>query len=267
MSITHKNVASTIVFLIIAVTISIFVIQWIGYQDYRTIFDYWSVAPLTERPLNNDAFNKVSENKEQIKYIANSFGITPIAISGIIITEASLNTGPVNYFEEYYVKTFLLSKSNDYLETLADATSKDLADKKLSGESEQEFQFRIKRGLMWSIGLCQISILKARELEPILAKLESRKERTMKEIISSLLVPNENLKYCALELSNIRNQYKTNVGIDISDKPDILATLYNNGKVMERITEYNQGKDKVPTPNDFGQFILSHLKELEQSLV
>lgn len=253
--------------LMIAVCAAVYVLNRGATQDYRIIFDYWSATPQSERPISDSAINKVRENSKEIESVARVFEISPVAIAGIIVAEDSLHTGPVNHFEEYYVRTFFLSKDEQYLEDLADATAKDLADKRLKGESEQEFQFRVKRGLIWSIGLCQISILKARELEPSLADLEGRSRRSTKEIIRALLIPGENLKYCALELSIISKKYRRVAGIDISHRPEILATLYNTGRADQELEEYKEHTGRVPIPNEFGQYVLQHSEQIREALI
>jgi len=255
------------VFCVVFAIALFYTIKHEGERDYSTIFDYWSSTPRLERPISEDALVSVSKYKKEIRSSAERFGVNPVAISGIIVAEASLHTGPVNYFEEYYVRSVFLNKSEEYLSNLITATEKDVADKRMKGEREQEFRFRVQRGLIWSIGLCQISIVKAVKLEPILAEMEFRDARGVREVIKALLVPEENVKYCALELHNIREKFRSTTGIDINNRPEIVATLYNTGRVDEIVVEYVKDKTRIPKANDFGEYIRLHEDLIERSLL
>jgi hypothetical protein len=242
-----------------------YLINVILHEDYRKIFDYWSSTPRLQRPVSVEALAEVKKNRKTILATSKYFGVSPIAVAGIIVAEVSLHTGPINYFEEYYVRAHFLSQTDEYLERLAIATENDVADRRLKGESEQEFKFRLSRGLIWSTGLCRISILKAIKLEPTLATLEGRPTRNVRQVIESLLVPAENLKYCCLELRVIQDKYKA-AGFEIANRPDILATLFNTGRVDSELARHLRDKGRPPKPNDFGQYVTLHSDLLEAAL-
>lgn len=231
-------------------------------KDYKAIFSFWQDEEPIKRPLNKPIIDRIVINKNEIKYYANKYSISPVAIAGIALAEASMHTGPVNQFEEYYVRTFLLDNSDEYLEKLCKVTLEEIDQKKMANESDKEFEFRLKRGLIWSIGFTQIRILKAISLESELAPLEKRRQRSIREVIQSLLDDKKNIEYCAFELSKIRNVYNERAGVDISDKPEILATLFNTGRYEEVVIEYYFDSSKIPKPNDLGAYVLKYKNEI-----
>lgn len=222
-------------------------------SDYRDILYSKKNLDINQVEIDSSALQDIRTNISSIKYQAKLYNITPEAIAGIIIAERSLNKSPANQFEEYYVQQFFLNKSESYLSKLADATKKSVAKRILEGESQQEFKFRLKHGLIWTIGLCQISIIKALEIDSLISRTNNQLKRTVKENIECLLEPSCNIKYCAFELSSIRDKYKKEAGLDISQNVAILCTLYNVGKVTESIARYNHSK-KLPIANDFGKY-------------
>lgn len=237
-------------------------------KDYREVLDkleYSNVTPL-EKPLNHKMLTEALIYKNEILEEATKYKITPNAILGIIIAEASMHSEASNYFEKYYIQSNLLNKEVDYLEELAIATKKKIDNKKLLGESLQEFEFRMKTGLIWTIGICQISIIKAIDIEKPLSQLESRPTRNTKEIIISLLIPEENIKYCAFELGRIRDIYLENTGIDISKNAEILTSVYNIGEPEKLVTKYEENKNLKPKSNIFGMYVKKHLSTIETNL-
>jgi DNA-binding transcriptional ArsR family regulator len=220
-------------FLIILILFALIVVIYytLKNKDYKEILYPNNDKALSEIPVDSKSINLVTDNLNYIISICKFFDISPKSVIGIVIAEHSLNNSPANYFEELYVKKYYLNKDTVYLKHLAEATIKGNAKKKLKGESQTEFDYRLKNGLIWTIGFCQISIIKAWSIEPDLSILENRKKRNIKEVIESLLSNKENIKYCACELSKIAKTYKNNTGKDISNDYLLLTTLYNTGLV------------------------------------
>lgn len=256
---SSKIARTIIVFLSISLLFLTVLYFSIRKQDYREVFNFIEPdLPISERKLDTIALNNALKYRTEILEQASQYNISPISILGIIVAEASMHSKSANYFEEYFVKNAFLGKDIEYLENLADATENRIASKKIRGESEQEFEFRLRTGLIWTIGICQMSILKAREIEISLSLSENREKRNIKEIIHALLAPNESIKYCAFELGNIRDAYMRQANIDISYKPEILATVYNLGNIENLLEKYKNSEGIKPVPNEFGDYIITH---------
>ena len=239
--------------LIAIVALSMIVLLWfVTTQDYRSVFDS---APRLDRPLDPDALELVAKHRDSINSLAHEFDISALAIAGIIVAEMSLDPTPIDALEEYYVEKFSLSKADSSLTRLADETERDLKQRRADGESEHELMFRLQRSLTWSIGICQITPLKARQIEQALAARYARPPRNMKKILEALLTPKENLRYCAQELHTITQIYRQYAGLDIKNNFEILTTLYNTGRVHEKALVYQTDSTRVPMPNDFGKYI------------
>jgi hypothetical protein len=238
----------------------------ISTRDYRLLFDYWLRTPPLARPVNDDALRAIATNRDVIIKTAREFDVSPVALAGVILAEASLHVGPTNFFEEYYVRSLLMKRTDEYLEQLADATEKELADRRLAHETEQEFRFRVRRGLIWTIGLCQMSIVKARRLDKDLAVHDSRPKRNTRGVIEALLTPHEALRYGSFELRQIKDVYLETVGIDIGDRPDLLATLYNTGHVEEKANFRRSHPVAALQPNVFGEYVAKHRTLIESTL-
>jgi hypothetical protein len=205
-------------------------------------------------PPNATALEDIRGHLKSILAWSEHYKVSPKAIMGIILAERSLHTGPINFFEEYYVKNTFLDKSDSYLTNLAAATRAKKDEIKLRGESENDFKFRLQHGLIWTIGLCQISIIKGMDIDSAISSEECHSPKTVKQNIESLLIPDSNIKYCAYELSTIQGRFRTVTSLDISQDIGVLTTLYNTGKVAGSIDRYNQSH-KSPSPNRFGKFV------------
>nr|WP_320021238.1 hypothetical protein [uncultured Draconibacterium sp.] len=221
-------------------------------RDYKDIIYTNRLKDINEIPLDSISVKKINDNLDYIISSCTFYDISPKAVIGIIIAECSLNNSPANYFEQLYVKKHFLNKDVEYLENLANATIKEKAKRKLKGESELDFEYRLRNGLIWTIGICQISIINAWSLEPQLSIHEKRKQRNIKETIESLLIEEENIKYCVFELKRIVDIYESNTGKDISNDYLTLSTLYNSGLV----DRYKN--DNIPKLNRFSNYIARH---------
>src|SRR4051812_9142014 len=66
--------------------------------------------------IDTTAINDINLNLDTILKWSNYYHISPKTIMGVIIAERSLHKSLPDYFEEYYVRTVFLNKSEDYLE-------------------------------------------------------------------------------------------------------------------------------------------------------
>lgn len=225
--------------------------------DYRKVISINTKNKFTEKNIDKQGKDHILKHGKTILRLSKEYDICPTAIAGIILAENTLNSKIANYFEEYLVKTKILSKKGAYLDRLATATELETANRRLAGESLHDFNFRLNTGLIWTIGICQMSIMRAINLEEELFLIEKRQKKSTREVIKSLLNPEESIKYCAFELAKSRDIYRK-VGKDISYNPAILASLYNIGNVEELASKYLNHSNKTPTPNNFGKFVSHH---------
>jgi len=240
------------VLLSFALFLILFSLYKLLHVNYKSIF-YSDSINIEKTPIDNSAISDINQNLDTINKYCHYYCISPKIIMGIVIAERSLHKGPANYFEEYYVKTEFLSKSESYLKQLVEVTKQKLENMKMARESDQEFGFRLKHGLIWTIGLCQISIMKSIEIDSAIAKSENCPVKTVKENIGSLLTPSLNIKYCAFEIKEIQEKYIRETGLDISNNIGVLCTLYNTGRINESIARYKQ-TNIYPRANLFGKF-------------
>lgn len=252
---------SVIFFLVISAAVFFY---YIFQSNYKNIL-YSKVDNIDKVELNESAIKDIKTNIDTIVAYSTKYDISPLSIMGIIAAERSLHAGPVNFFEEYYVRKTFLDKSDAYLYALVQATKKNTEKRKLNGESEQEFGFRLRNGLIWTIGLCQISIMKSLEIDSLIAQNENRNPRTVKENIKALLIPTTNIQYCAFEIKRIQDEYFLNTKIDISNNIGVLCTLYNTGRLKESILRVQRTKG-IPISNDFGRFIETKIDTLQNIL-
>jgi hypothetical protein len=215
--------------------------------------------------IDSTAIDDIQDNIESIKAWSKRYVISPKVIMGVIIAERSLNKSSTNYFEEYYIRTTFLSKSEEYLKELVKATNEKIDNKLLKGESLQDFGFRLNHGLIWTIGLCQISILKGISIDSLMAGEEVRPVKSVKQIIIDLLTPDSNIKYTAYIVKKIQTDYKGLTDLDISADVPVLCTLYNTGKISESVLRFNKTHVK-PQPNAFGQFVMYNDEKLDSIL-
>lgn len=234
--------------------------------DYRLVFELGRDIPKLERPVSEDALVIIRENSTVIKQTAKNYGLSPVAIAGIILTEMSLDPGPVDRWEEWRIRDKYLEKPVNELEDLLTETRGDIAERIGNGENEHEFLFKLNRPLTWSIGVCQITSLRAIKIEESMARANGVQPRNIQEVIEQLLIPASNIEYCGQELSDIRDLYRQHANIDISQKPEILGTLFNTGKAKEKAMAYLDNPNKTPLPNEFGEYITLHRDLISDTL-
>ena len=253
------------IFLISIVLISLLLVILLKI-DYRLLFEFGRNTPKLERPINEEAIEIISRNKSSIKQVAREYGINEIAIAGIILAEMSLDPGPIDKWEESRIRNKHLKKSSEELKKMLENTEKDIEERIEEGKNEHEFLFKFNRPLTWSIGVCQITSLRASKIEKRLAERNKRTPRNIKEVMASLLDPVKNIEYCGQELYDINQNYVRYAKIDIGQLPGILGTLFNTGNSKEKAKKYIDDPNKKPQPNEFGKYIELHAKRISEVL-
>ena len=160
------------------------------------------------------------------------FGVDPRAVAGSILTEHSLNVDI-----QRNVKTMLVDNGT-------------LGDDALKSHN-------------LSFGPGQINVTAAESAEQYIAKLENRAPRSDGEIMERLRSVDGAAEYGAAIVRQAQDFYKDR-GVDISKRPDILATLYNLGRLETKAA--NIDKNVAPKPNYFGAFVANNLKKVEDAI-
>lgn len=202
--------------------------------------------------------------KIEINQSSEKWGIPPLAIAGIISAESTLNFNGAHRLEEYYFKNFILNKTEDEVDKMiAEANVANLYNERLN------FFSKIHRPATWSIGLCQMHLDIATEIEPLKAQIENREPKTNRELIGALLDPRSNIDYCAFYMLTIRNKYKNELKVDLFERPSLLVTIYNIGRIDELIKRRKGiGETKIENLNNnwFGAFSFAKREKINAIL-
>jgi hypothetical protein len=154
-------------------------------------------------------------------------------IAGCFVAEHSMNVGIKDPVENFLVMTHAAPKGNIF-------------------------------GYKFTFGPGQMGFNEAKGVEKLSAAIENRAERTDSEISSQMLTAKGSVFYMAAILRNAQDIYKK-AGADVSDRPEILASLYNLGKVDERAAAIKESGAK-PKQNYFGLFVNKYLPEIKAAL-
>lgn len=165
----------------------------------------------------------------QIVDAATRYGVDPRAVAGAIAAENTLNVQLDDSIQEY------------------------LAQNGVTSIAGQTFTF----------GLGQMDPAAAMIGEATIAKIEGRPPRSQSEVERAMLNPVESIKLVSGIIRNAQDVYQAR-GIDISGRPDILATLYNLGDVDRRASEATPGTE--PRSNYFGAFVANNNTELQDTI-
>jgi hypothetical protein len=104
----------------------------------------------------------------------------------------------------------------------------------------------------FSIGFSQVTVSAAAKVEKSSAKAEGRSVRTEEEIAKELLNPVSAINYTAAIIKNNQDIYAKN-GFNISDRPDIIASLHSLGE-PEKYAARAKADKRQPKPNFMGIF-------------
>lgn len=153
-----------------------------------------------------------------------------------------------------------------------------LAENSMNVQMDDEIQNWIVKNNIWgskaalkagmSIGPGQINIGPAIAADQYIASLGLRPARSEEEITKLLLTPAGAAEYSAAIMRQAQDAYKE-AGIDISNRPDLLVTLYNIGErgmpFVERAKEMKKLKQE-PRPNFFGMFVAENIDSVENAI-
>jgi hypothetical protein len=171
--------------------------------------------------------------KDEIKKLAKRYKVPATAIAGAFIAENTMNVQNDDDVQD------LLMTSNVF----KDPT-------KYAGD--------------FSSGLGQLNITPALEAEEkVVYKIEGRRKPYSREKVQELIKkPKESLKYMTGIMRLAINVYKKH-GIDISKDVGVLTTIYNIGKIEQRVKRTVEEKRK-PGPNYFGFFVAYHMSTISE---
>ena len=204
--------------------------------DYKDVIYGYNYLNRNSK-MDYQSIKLLESNSRIILQMSNQFNVNPIAISGIIATENTLNINHHKELEDYLIKVLVSNKSDIELQDLLrnnDVKIRNQVDK------PKNLYYKLYNKMTWSIGICQISIIRAIKLETILCVKECRTQRSISEIITSLLDPAENIKYCSLELSLIQDYYNNTFGRFIMHNESLLNKIlmkHIEDETEQRITK------------------------------
>ena len=188
--------------------------------------------------INQPVLDTLKKLNPLIQEAAKEFGVDPRAIAGCILGEHSMNTDAVDIAEDF-VGSHGDTKGNLY------------GVGKLFGKE-------------YTFGFGQLHFSRAKTAETLAAQVEHRSMLSDEEINKKLLTPEGAVSYAAALLKQAQDMY-AKAGYDISKDPGVLTTLYNIGKIQERLDRTIQEK-RLPKPNYFGFWVQLHYDELDQAI-
>lgn len=186
--------------------------------------------------------------------IADEYGIDPVTLVAAPLAENSMNTNVKRQIE------LKMAGHSDQLD-----------DDGYPTEAAARAYAKYYLGHPLSIGPGQIYVSAAKAVEPLAAQIEHREIRKKgHDIKEALLTTEGSLRYAAAILRDAQDQYAA-AGIDISRRPEILATLYNLGRVKEKAknARYEMTHSKHgynAEANYFGWFVALNYDEIRTGL-
>ena len=187
---------------------------------------YKSKCSLIEKPIAQQAREFVIEHREKLLQEAVLREVHPTALAGVFVAEHSMN----------------ISLDDEIQDLFSSVT--------IPGFAPLDF----------SSGPGQIKLSTALYTEEKLAYWDGRDRRSTSEVRSLLQTPNGSIEYAAAILLDAQMVFQE-YGMDISQKPEILATVYNVG-----VDKLQLPSESNPHPNYFGYYVQLHTKEIEQML-
>lgn len=214
-------------------------------------------------PLSRVAKTYIRLYAKDILQAAYKWNIPPESIAGIIAAESSLNFDGASRLENYYFKEVILNKTDEEIKRIIEEAETTIL------YNNREYYFnKIHTPGSWSIGICQFKIHVGEEIETQLAIIENRPKNHYRDIIEKLLEPSENINFAAFYLSMIRIKYLEELNVDLNDRPSIYVTLFNIGRIEERIMARKENiNDPITSAcdlcnNEFGVFSESNEQEI-----
>lgn len=199
----------------------------VNYVDYKGLF--------REEKYKN-ALVLIGQYARRIIEVASRFGVDPVVVAGVIVAEQTLN---VNFIDSLTDKPLYFMDTSIGIGQVKISTAKEV-ESHLSINPIIETAFVFMDMTVWSVP--GIGLVAGSYEYALACRLENDEQ---------------NITYVAAYIAYIQEVWRDS-GIDISEKPEILATLYNIGI----------GEPKAnPQPNDFGSFVYEHYDEIEIILV
>ena len=168
-----------------------------------------------------------------LHYAAETYRVDERAVAGCILAENSLNVSIVDGVQDFLVKSKLAPEGSVL-------------------------------GMSFSFGWGQLMLPTVMDVEPLAARIERRPIRDQEEVIEQLVTPIGAIRYVAAILRDAQDAYERH-GLDISDRPGVLATLFNVGGARERAAK-TRAAGRSPESNYFGFFVEQYLPEIEAAL-
>lgn len=222
--------------------------------------------------LRDDARRWLSNHAGEIRRVAGVFGVSPVALGGIVAAEKSLLVGRVDAFEEEVFRTVFGSLAGDDLDRWV-AEQESIYRSRVGSGSAPE-RAAIRNPYLWTLGPAQVSFRLAVQIESVVARRMGRRPRSASEVLDALTTPEGSLEYAAALLAAAKRAYRES-GIDIADDPGVLATLYHLGAPeirARRLVEENRVRiaegdpTAPPRVNFYGAFVDRHAAEIAELL-
>lgn len=185
--------------------------------------------------VNREISDTLTAMRPVIHAAAKTYGVDPATIVGSLLAEHSMNTGATDIAQDALVKLGLAKNG-----TL-------------------DFGFYKKT---FTFGFGQLHFDRALEAEKIAAQVEQRPLRTSEQVKDALMTPEGSAYYAAALVRQARDLY-LGAGYDLSDDPATLTTLYNIGKINDRL-ERTKKEGRPPQPNYFGLFVLKNKDRIKE---
>lgn len=174
-------------------------------------------------------------NSKTVMENAKKFGVDPVVLAGVVAAENTMNVGIKDGVINSLIKLGI--SSDGYVPGYGNTT----------------------------VGFGQINPNIAAEAESEAIKIDNRPKRTSAQIAKLVQTPEGSIYYAALLLKIAQDKYKE-AGVDISERPEILSTLYNIGKVDDRVKRMKETGSQ-PKSNYFGYFVNYHYDALKKRLL
>lgn len=185
--------------------------------------------------VNRSVADTLTAMRPVIHAAAKTYGVDPATIVGALLAEHSMNTGASDIAQDALVSLGLAKNG-----TL-------------------DFGFYKKT---FTYGFGQLHFDRALEAEKIAAQIEQRPLRTSDQVNAALMTPEGAAYYAAALVRQAQDLY-LGAGYDLSDDAATLTTLYNIGKINERL-ERTKREGRPPQPNYFGLFVLKNKDRISQ---
>lgn len=220
-----------------------------------------------QTPLSGSAEEWIRDERESIRRVAAEFGVSPVALAGIVAAEKTLLVGRVDALgEELFEAIFGSMREQDLERWAADQE----AAFQRGGQGGRSAGSVVRNPYLWTLGPAQVSFRLAIQYEPSMAARAGRPRRSAKGVLEALTSMPGNLEYAAALLAEAQRAYLEIAAIDISGSPSVLATLYHLGaptvrarRLRDEIAARSGSEDGLePRVNFYGAFVGQHAGQI-----